>query len=412
MRREDVRPLLLQAADPIPEPELADAAWAAGRVVRRRRRRTVAIGVVAVLALAVVASLLIEWGSSSGGDNITPPTNPPGYVEPVGKINGIDYWVAPPPGSERFLDRLRTPLGDRLDLPEKVRRLEEHPVENVAAVTLVSDGERYTPLILDSDGTWVRADVALGPVGGTAPFSAGSIAPDGRVVAFPQRGGVVTVNTLSAQVSRFPLPDGDYSSVSWVADGRRVLVSGPNAAYQVLVGEGNQDERAVVQVSAPGDPNEATSPYSLQTGSVMRYQFNGRWIEDTPLTLPIRSWQGQTFASLFGAARIFVAEDLPQVPTRVSQPQVLAAMATLRTVPSRLLVLGEPQDNPPAREGAGDVPFVREVGCCVVLGWYDDSNVLFRVHGWVLAWNLDSGRVRRVTELRVDQVALGPGLRP
>jgi len=145
---------------------------------------------------------------------------------------------------------------------------------------------------------------------------------------------------------------------------------------------------------------------------VMRYMFNGQWMEDNPLTLPVRSWQGQTFSSITGAARVFVSETLPQVPTRVSQPQVVAAISTLSTMPSRLLVLGEPQDSPPTQEGAGDRPFVREVGCCAVLGWYDDNNVLFRVRGWVLAWNLDSGRVRRVTELGVDQVALGPGLRP
>ena len=49
---------------------------------------------------------------------------------------------------------------------------------------------------------------------------------------------------------------------------------------------------------------------------------------------------------------------------------------------------------------------------CAVLGWYDEGNVLVRVHGWIVAWNLDTGRIRRVTELAVDTVALGPGLRP
>ncbi|RZT13559.1 hypothetical protein EV649_6755 [Kribbella sp. VKM Ac-2569] len=410
MRREDVQPLLLQAADQLPEPELADAAWAAGVRVSRRRRRTVVISVIAFIVLAIVASILIEVGTSGNAD-ITPPTTPPGYIEASGKISGIDYWVAPPPGSERFLDRLDTPLGDRLELPDKVRPLAKHTLETVAAVVLVKQGDRYAPVLLGADGSWAKADVGLVTVGGESPLSPGAISPYGRVVAFPQPGELITVNATTAEISRIPLPAGEFRSVSWVQDEQRVLISGPGAAYQVVVGEGGDGEQAVIPVSATDDPEEITSPYRIQTGAVMRYLFNGRWMEDGPLTLPVRSWQGQTMSSNSAAARLFIAEKLPEVPTRVSQPQVLAAISTLRTLPSRLLVLGEPQDNPPTYEGAGDRPFVRVAGCCAVLGWYDDSNVLFRVHGWVLAWNLESGRVRRVTEMRVDQVALGPGLR-
>jgi hypothetical protein len=62
MRREDVRPLLLQAADRLPDPELADAAWAAGLAVRRRRRRTALIGVLVLIAALLVASIVISVG--------------------------------------------------------------------------------------------------------------------------------------------------------------------------------------------------------------------------------------------------------------------------------------------------------------------------------------------------------------
>jgi hypothetical protein len=46
-----------------------------------------------------------------------------------------------------------------------------------------------------------------------------------------------------------------------------------------------------------------------------------------------------------------------------------------------------------------------------VLGWYDSETVLVQVTGWILAWSLESGQVRRVAELEVPMVALGPGLR-
>ncbi|GAA1557094.1 hypothetical protein GCM10009804_12440 [Kribbella hippodromi] len=60
MRREDVQPLLLEAADLLPDPNLADAAWAGGLALRRTHRRIVLICVLTVIALAILTSVLIE----------------------------------------------------------------------------------------------------------------------------------------------------------------------------------------------------------------------------------------------------------------------------------------------------------------------------------------------------------------
>lgn len=59
MRREDVRPLLAKAVDPVLDPDLADAAWAGGLTVRRRQRRVVQLAVVAVIAILVALSIAI-----------------------------------------------------------------------------------------------------------------------------------------------------------------------------------------------------------------------------------------------------------------------------------------------------------------------------------------------------------------
>jgi hypothetical protein len=59
MRREEVRPLLVRTVDRLPDPDLADAAWAAGLAVRRRRRRTALIGVLVVIVALLVASIII-----------------------------------------------------------------------------------------------------------------------------------------------------------------------------------------------------------------------------------------------------------------------------------------------------------------------------------------------------------------
>ena len=416
MRREDVPPLLFQAADELPEPDLADAAWAAGLRVRRRRRRAVLVSVLVVLVALLVVSITIEVGSNGNAD-ITPPerllNTPRDYVAPAGQIAGIDFWLAPPPGSERFLDRLETPLGDRLELPSKVHSLAKHKLDKVAAVVLAKNGDVYAPLLLGRDSSWSEAAVGLVAVDGRPPLSSGAVSPDGTVVAFPQPGELVTVNASTAQISQYRLPAGDFSSVSWLDDAQRILVSGPGVAYRVLVGEGGDGERQIARIEASNDPEAVTAPFRIETGYVERYQVGGQWTEDSTLTLPVQSWVGQTFSSDGGVARLFIANKLPQVRTLVSQPQGVAAVSTVRAAPSRLLMLGEPfaGSGQTPREG-GDPAYVRQPGCCSVLGWYDNDNVLVQVRGWVLAWDLNSGQVRRVTELAVGELALGPGVRP
>jgi hypothetical protein len=135
---------------------------------------------------------------------------------------------------------------------------------------------------------------------------------------------------------------------------------------------------------------------------------NGEYSVDSELQLPVQSWAGQTFSTDTMAARLFIANDLQQVRTKSSQPQVVAAISTLRALPSALLVLGETDRTTPAM----DPQYLREPGCCAVLGWYDDSKPLIQVRGWVLAWDVRTGKVQRVTELAVEGVALGPGIRP
>ncbi|MFG1816577.1 hypothetical protein ACGFIF_22665 [Kribbella sp. NPDC049174] len=411
MRREDIPPLLYRAADRMPEPDLADAAWAGGLATRRRRRRTIVISLLTVLGIAVGAAIGVGVSGSRNAELIPPPTTPtlpPGYVPPAGQIAGIDYWVAPPAGSERFLDRVYTPLGDRLRLPDDPEPLSEHPIENLAAVVLEERGGRYDALLLGADSTWARADLQLRPIRTGSPLSSGAISPDGRFAAFPQPGELVTVDVTTAEVFRFTLPSQELSSVSWLSSAERILVSGPNVAYRVVVGEGGDGERSVTAIPSARNPASITAPYRIDSYAVLRYLVNGEYSVDSELQLPVRTWVGQTFSTYTMAARLFVANDIQQVPTKSSQPQVVAAISTLRALPSSLLVLGETDRSTPAMDPQG----VREPGCCAVLGWYDEYKPMIQVRGWVLAWDVRTGKVERVTELDVDGVALGPGVRP
>jgi hypothetical protein len=411
MRREDIQPLLYQAGDRLPEPDLADTAWATGVETRRRQRRSVMIALLVTFVIAVGTAIGAGVSGSRTSELVPPPTTPslpPGYVPPAGQIAGIDYWVAPPAGSERFLDRIYTPLGDRLRLPDDPEPLTENPIEHLAAVVLDERGGRYDALLLGADSTWARADIQLAPISNGSPLSSGAISPDGRTVAFPQPGELVTLDAVTAEVARYPLPVQDIRSVAWTPDAQRVLVSGPGKAFRVLVREGDFGEKAVVAIPPSQNPASITAPFRIERNAVLRYLATGQWAVDSELQLPVRTWVGQTFSTYTMTARLFVANDLQQVPTKNSQPQVVAAISTLRALPSSLLVLGETDRTTPAM----DPQYLREPGCCAVLGWYDDYKPLIQVRGWVLAWDVRSGKVERVTELAVDGVALGPGVRP
>ncbi|ADB33800.1 hypothetical protein Kfla_4783 [Kribbella flavida DSM 17836] len=416
MRREDVRPLLQRAVDELPEPDLADSAWAGGLTLRRRRRRTTAVVLAVVLLMLTAAGILVAVKGPSAGltSPDRPPSHPPGYVPPAGQIAGMDFWLAPPGGSEPFLDRLSTPMGEQLQYPDDAEPLQAQPVEQIAAVVLTRTDRGFRPLLLGSDAKWSEADVLLAPIATGSPLSPGSVAPSGGRVAFPQPGGVVVVESASAQIRRIALADQDIRSVSWLVDSERMLVSGPRSTYRVAINPAASGAQEVAPIQPSVDPHAATSPYRLDgvAGQVvlMRSILRG-WTVDDTVQLPVQSWTGQTFTSGNVAARLFTATQLPQVPTIASRPQVVAAISAVPSEPSRLLVLGETPPATPPPSGPSTPDAVRERDCCAVAGWYDASTVLLQVTGWILSWNLETGQVRRVTEVDVEAVALGPGLR-
>jgi hypothetical protein len=417
MRREDVRPLLERVSEDLPEPDLTDTSWSRGLALRRRHHRTTVL--TALLAVLVVAAVVIALSVGGVTSGLVPPdrgpTEPPGYVPPSGQINGMDFWTAPPGGSEAYLNRLETPLGDLLRLPDQATSLSSEPIDEIAAVVLAPRSGGYEPLVLGRDGLWSRTDMLLAPIATGLPLDSGAISPDGRMAAFPQPGHVALVDATTAQVRRFSLPQTDIRGVSWLPDADHLLASGPRATYRVLVGPGETGEETVTRIEPSKNPADATAPYRLNGAqgqvTMERYGTTG-WYADSRVALPATSWVGQTFSTDDVVARLFIATPMPQIRTVASVPQVIAALSTAEQVPSRLLVLGEtPSKTAPPPPTPSQPVAVRTAGCCFLLGWYDDHTALFQVTGWVLAWDLQTGQVRRVTELDVSGVAIGPGVR-
>jgi hypothetical protein len=406
---------------------MADAAWAGGFAIRRRRRRSTAIALAAIPFIVAVAALAAGFGGGGKAaptplpvPTPVPPSTPAGFTLPQGQIAGIDFWVAPPAGSERYLNRVDTPLGDSLRMPERPADLQIEPIREIAAVLLarLRDG-RYRPLLLDQDGHWAVAGVALAPIRTGPPLSPGAVSPDGRFVAFPQPGELLLLDGATAGIRNVALPSHDLSAISWLPDGQRVLVSGSGAAYSVLAGPGQVGEPNVTALVGGDDPSALTAPYRLEGSlgrvSLMQYTLASGWILQDQLPLPATSWIGQAFTAGSRVARLFLAPKLPQIVTVASRPQVVAAISIQPSLPSRLLVLGDtPAATSPPMERSTGPDEVRKPGCCSVLGWYDEHTLLVRAvgkqSGWLVAWDLQTGEVRRVTELKVDPVALGPGI--
>lgn len=411
---ENVRLLLENASEHVDQPDLADRAWADARVAGKQRRRvTVAVGSVAVVALIVggaIAGPQIKRSTDRTAPSPDPVPTATVTVPSTGEIDGTPYWLGPEAGSEPWLDGLPTVLGAQLRIPDdKVQELGERPIRQVAVVVLRKDGPgRYHPLVQSVSGRWAEASAAkLVEIKNSAgepqpPLDPTSVAPTGGKVAFAQPGKVVVVDTAAGSVTGYPVPSATIDRVAWMSTGDRLIASGPGEAYRVVIGPRTAGEQAVTRVAAAADPSSLTPPLALDSDTtgpmLISYDadLRGRLVHRP--SLPVTGWVGSTFSAGGRSARLSTPVELPKVQRGSF---ALAVTGTRAQSPREVLVLPD------------SVKQVRVPGSGV-LGWFDDHTVLFESRtknaGWILAWNLQTRQLLRVTELQVDTVALGPAL--
>lgn len=420
MRPHDVKVLLEDAVAEIHEPEaavdLASRVWADATAIRRRRRRrtgmVVSAGIAGLVAAAVIANPRLDRSAEQVAPSPEPVPSPVVTVARAGQINGAPYWIGPAAGSEAWLDRIPTALGDRLTVPTgMVSDLKQRPVRRIAAVLLrrvPGAQERYRPMLLSVSGRWAESSIELVPTQDSEgkkylPLAPTAVSPSDGMVAFAQPNSVVVLESATGISRRIPVPSATIRNVSWAPTGDRLLVSGDRIAFRVIVGVGAAGEQTVEQVAAPSDPRSMTSPLALDRDPIgetlISYDVEGRRKTEHRPKLPVAQWWGSTSTAGALAARAFEPDASPQL---LGSSAGIAVVEAHPSTPAKLLALPDGAD------------VTRESGCCQVMGWWDPHTVLFesRTSGddWLLAWNVLTGQVRRVAELGVDVLALGPTL--
>jgi hypothetical protein len=371
MTEPDVKDLLVELADSVEVPDLASAAW--DRSVSRRRRRT-AVGIGAVAAATAIAfgvvHLRADDASTGGPTHPSPTTSQP--TEPAGRtLDGFAVAVAPKLADEAALPLAGSPLPATIDLSAPNPSVVDHPLLSAVAAfgiaKVVGASTRFDGVMLVSpNGELRHLDATrLQPMStpsgdGFLPFTAGSLSADGTRLAFAQPDGVAVFTIPTGEWSEFSLAitDAEALDLHWAgADSVRLGVTTLNTA----------------------------------TGQVIRYRAG------SPIYVPglnVEYWWGaeRTYGDKHARGAAYLDEHVSVQGVDPNPPAVVAAGGGIASL---LLI---PDQQP------------RWKNCCAVAGWLEAETVAYEStfsHNpdttrpsqvtRVLAWNVSTGAVERVT---------------
>ena len=388
-RLHDLLSDLVEEVEPGPAVPVAAQVWARVRRERRRRRVTTAAG-ASVLVIVVGAVALAGRVPSGPAVSGFGPSRSPSVGVPRSQIPSPD--VGDPSGRPRLqfaparraldgLPFLQTDYAALSRVPADAPPLSGSPAARVIAAFQASD--RGPVLVLGSDGRWRRVDTDLVPAsdgGNLSPaLTSSAISPDGQQLAFPQPDALVVVDVTTGRSQRHETA-GFMESVRWLPDGQ-IAVGGDKgtvvwAPDGILTDVGYHARNLVSQV--PGGPliemlDTETLVHQLDGGTTRLPLWTGDRIN-------FDEWFAAGWLRRGRLARSgFLADTAEQVV-------VILDAATGRATQLLELSYGEAPDN-------------RSIGCCATLGWLDDSTVLLRDGGQVLAWQPDSGELSRVARI-------------
>lgn len=415
--------LLADAAGEVLERDFVDPAWSGARTRRHQRRR---LGVAAMAGLAAVAAAVALIPRGMGRDDGLPAPGPsPTSSAPT---EGLTPWdasvfdllnvmtqVGPSPEQIGTLPRIDDLTRSQLALPDVLNFGPETvlPVLSqvgnnsapVRAVLLRHTPQGMRPVLVRPTLTNAFQEVDslqlahnVDEAGNTSePLEATAIAGDRRHVMFIQSGEVLVLDAFSGVVRYFPVADKYLEGGGWTPDGASVIVWSQTYQWRIKPASG-----VVQRLGRAAYPGRHQVVVAGDDG-VRVLGYDERGASTTTLTGPrvLSDVWGSTFTNV--DSRLATGGFLSQaaaLDANTRQPnglfQGVFTVDSVEMGSARLLVA-------PGSEGVS-------VGCCEVLGWAYNDQVLIRWNGPdLLAWDVRSGSLRRVSTLPTRQEEPPPG---
>lgn len=407
MSERDLAALLERATADLPDVDLADEAWsdAYAARLRRRRRVTAGVGAVAAGALAVVAVQ-----SLGGQEHRNPPVTTATTPVTTGTLaDGTAYAELPLEGKEGELPQLDVGLPAVIDPSDPMVPFGAvtTPLDSVLAVyvRVVSGG--YQPVVVGSGGKQYLPDLMLEPTrdnGGNEGVPLGPRAiGDGRYAYFPQPGKVVRLDVYTGAVASYAVPSPYVQSVGWGQSTGGIVVRGDGQTWSLDPDKPHAPPKALGPAAYDGEfrmSADAGNPGRRVV--VTRQDEDGQPGTGGILAAPVSETWGETLGTQrWAAVGGFFDQEVTNSVIRRGNGPIYQGVVAVDTEGWRARVLLAPE-NPDGQTG-------RYKGCCSVLGWADARTVLLQTvgaHGsWVLAWNVMTGTVSKVTQIDVNPAA-------
>jgi hypothetical protein len=395
MSREDLHAMFAELAEDVSQPRLV--APVVARAARLRRRR-LAVTCTALAVLVITVASLTLWGPKG-----TPiPATPPNATQPDAT------------GSTR-VDRLPATLATDADAapywpgsanpPVNAPSLAGAPISHaVMLYSPPSGGSKAAPVYVYGEGSinggsgsgsfhWARINVDLSDTrdaGGnrTPALDQNSLGPMGASAAFAQTDSVVVVNLTTAAVDRIALP-GLNDDVTWLVDGRHVLVSGATQTWLVDTRTRSVIPAAVNGASVTPLVGNASGLTTLTVSGtdqpVLRLYDDGGLVERSHHTINTDT-----------AAPYRIAELSP----RGWRDGNLIAQAASGPTGGFVAVIDD---------RTLDVTHVLDLNGGRVLGWMNSDVVLVQTgRDGLLKWQLTTGTVTRLTNPTTGSLSIAP----
>ncbi len=406
---------LFDAVEPVVEQDFVEAARSGARA-RKLRRRRVGIGSAAAVALVAAAIVVVPRGSTTDRALPAPspssprPTSlaPPTDGEPATfSLFNVTTQVGPDLSQVNALPKIDDLTRSQLALPETLTFGPEtvmptlREVGNnsapVRAVLLRRTPEGAQPVLVRPtlsnpfslvDTVTLVANVDEGG-NSSEPLEVTAIANDRRHVMFLQPGKVLVLDAFSGKVTTFVVADPYLEAGGWTPDGQSVIARSSDAE------RGASRRRRARQIgwARSGSAPAATRSSWTATASMRVLEFDDRGNNTKTIGGPrvLSQVWGTTFTNLESrlATGGFLNRSAEVLANSVQPDKLFQGVFAVDRdgVTSARLLLA------PGTEGMA-------LGCCEVLGWAYNDQVLIRWNGRdLLAWNVGTGALNRVSTL-------------